>query len=529
MRGSRVRSTVPGDPLKPVGERHDLGLEPQCSISSRVKRSTGWPRDASTTLRVYSHVPGEVAAKGAVHVSRSAPVKGHWFLPTGGHETFSWPSSTVGSAPARNPAATVVTERESAGPGESNTGSVDTDVSDHPQGVASSKSVTATTSPRDSVRTWRHDRYRTHPMVPGPSAGRGTGNTALPQQIRRIDVRVTPGPDAPPTGRPHGRDRFRMGRVEVAEDDRMVSTADQHPRTVLPAGAGRALRGGPRSGRQPRRVMDDIPGARRAQPPGVRREGGRHRARPGRRRPMTALTIAAAVILVAAGAIIQFRTAAVTTESAGGGADADAFQSPVTPPADQEDPMAARAPSSAGPVAPFQVRPAAVQVDSPEDNQPASTSGLSARPDQGTPVTPAPMSPAAAAPTDTATEPTARPSADQPAPPSVVEAAQAPPREPTAPAPAAAAQPPPPQAHAPDPAPAPQPTTAPPPSPTTAPAPDPAPAPQPTTTAPPPPTTAPEAAPPRGKSADHRPEHANGGVGNTDRPKPSHPGSGPKD
>jgi hypothetical protein len=57
------------------------------------------------------------------------------------------------------------------------------------------------------------------------------------------------------------------------------------------------------------------------------------------------------------------------------------------------------------------------------------------------------------------------------------------------------------------------------------PAPDPpAPAPEPTT-APPPPTGAPEAAPTRGKSAAHLPDHANGGVGNPDRPAPSKPGS----
>jgi hypothetical protein len=392
------------------------------------------------------------------------------------------------------------------------------------------------------VRTWRHDRYRAHPTVPGRSAGRGTGNnTVLPQQIRRAGARVDPGRDARASGRPHGRDRFRMGRVEVAEDDRAVSTAQQQPGTVASVtGAGRALRGDLRLGRpsNARRVTENFHVARHAQPPGLHRGGGRHRAHPGRRRPMTALTIAAAVIIVAAGAIIQFRTAAVTTESAGGGADA--FPWPGTPPVDWEDPMAARAPSSAGPVAPFQIRPAAVQADSPEENQPASTSGISAGPDQGTPPTPAPMSPASAAPTDTATEPAERPlpSADQSVRPAVVGAAEAPPQEPAAPAPVPAAQTPPPPAPAPDPAPAPpprpttdpaptsQPTTAAPPSPTTAPAPDPAPAPQPTTA---PPTTAPESAPPRGKSADHRPEHANGGVGNTDRPKPSHPGSGPKD
>jgi hypothetical protein len=154
-----------------------------------------------------------------------------------------------------------------------------------------------------------------------------------------------------------------MGRVEVAEDDRAVSTAQQQPGTVASVtGAGRALRGDLRLGRpsNARRVTENFHVARHAQPPGLHRGGGRHRAHPGRRRPMTALTIAAAVIIVAAGAIIQFRTAAVTTESAGGGADA--FPWPGTPPVDWEDPMAARAPSSAGPVAPFQIRPAAVQA-----------------------------------------------------------------------------------------------------------------------------------------------------------------------
>lgn len=382
------------------------------------------------------------------------------------------------------------------------------------------------------MRTWRHDRFRADPTVPGPSAGRGTGNTGVPQQIRRVDARMAQGRDARANGRPRGRDRFRIGRVEVAKDDRVVPAAHQPPGTV-PPGAGRALRGDPHSGRRPsaRRVTDDFPGARHAHPPGVRHGGGRHRARPGRRRPMTALTIAAAVIIVASGAIIQFRTAAVTTESAGGGADAS-IPWPRTPPVDWEDPMAARAPSAAGPVAPFQIRPAAVQADLPD--HPASTSGRSAGPDQGTPLSPSPMSPATAAPaapTDTATEPAERPlpSADQPARPAVVGAAEATPQEPAAAAPMTAAWTPPPPAPAPDPAPARQPTTAAPPSPTTAPTPDPAPASQPTTAPPPSPTTATEAAPTRGKSADHLPEHANGGIGNTDRPKPSNPRSGPKD
>jgi hypothetical protein len=345
------------------------------------------------------------------------------------------------------------------------------------------------------VHTWRHDPYRAHPTVPGPSA-----------------ARTVPGPDPGPTGHQHGHDRFRIGRVEFA-DDPVVPTAHQHLATGAPAGAGRELRGVPRSRRQPnaRRVTDDFPGAPHAQALGIRRGGGRHRAHPGRRHaPMTALTIAAAVIIVAAGAIIQFRTAAVTTESAGGGADADASPWPRTPPAGWEDQIAARGPSSAGPVAPFQIRPAAVQADLPD--QPASISGQPAGADQGTPLSPSPMSPAPAAPatpTDTATEPADQPlpSADQPARSAVDGVVAAPAQEPAAPAPVAAAQTPPPQSPAPDPAPTLQPTAATPPS----------------------PTTTPEAAPPRGKSADHLPEHANGGVGNTDHPKPSNPGSGPKD
>ena len=338
------------------------------------------------------------------------------------------------------------------------------------------------------MHTWRHDRYRAHPTVPGP--------------------------DTRPAGRPHGHDRFRIGRVEIAEDDRVPPTAHQHPATGAPvAGAGRELRGVPRSHRQPnaRRVTDDFPGVRHAQAPGIRRGGGRHRAHPGRRRaPMTALTIAAAVIIVAASAIIQFRTAAVSTESAGSGADADAFPWPRTPPIGREDPIAGHDPTTAGPVAPFLIRPAAVQADLPD--HPASISGQSAGADQGTPLSPSPMSPAPAAPaapTDTATEPAEHPppSAGQPARPAVVGAAEAPSQEPAAPAPVTAAQTPPPQAAAPDPTPTPQPTAAPTPS----------------------PTTTPEAAPQRGKSADHLPEHANGGAGNTDHPKPSNPGSGPKD
>jgi hypothetical protein len=225
---------------------------------------------------------------------------------------------------------------------------------------------------------------------------------------------------------------------------------------------------------------------------------------------MTALIITAAVIIVAAGAIIQFRTAAMTTESAGDGTDA-AIPWPLTPPVDGEDPMAARGPSTAGPVAPFQIRPAAVQADLPD--HPAPISGQQADANQGTPLSPA-TSPAPAAPTvpiDTATEPTEpsqpTPSADQTVSPAVDGTTAAPPQEPAAPAPVTATQTPPPQAPTPDPTPTPETTTA----------------------APPSPATTPVAAPPRGNSARHLPEHANGGVGNTDHPKPSKPESGPKD
>ena len=339
------------------------------------------------------------------------------------------------------------------------------------------------------MHTWRHDLYRSHPTVPGP--------------------------DTPPTGRPLGHERFRIGRVEIAGDDRVVPTAHQHPATGAPGGVGRELRRVPRPVHQPngRRVTDDFPGARHAHTPGIRGGGGRHRAHPGRRRGgMTALTITAAVIIVAAGAITQFRTAAVTTESAGGGTDA-AIPRPFSSPVDGDDPMSARSPSTAGPVTPFQIRPAAVQVDLPDHR--AATSGQPAGVDPGTALSPpTSRTPAAsAAPTntstETSTEPTERPvpSADQAARPTVDGATEAPSQEPAAPAPVTAAQTPPPQAHAPDPTPTPTPTTAPPPS----------------------PTTTPEAEPARGNSADHRPEHANGGAGNTDHPKPSKPGSGPKD
>lgn len=366
--------------------------------------------------------------------------------------------------------------------------------------------MAATTALGDSVHTSGHEWDREHRISTHPLSDRRVSDPRAPDPSGRVDGTQRTGRDG--IDRRTG-DGFRVGRVQITGDDRMGPTWLREPGAAAPWTAPWFL-SAQSNARGPYHPLiggtGHTPNSRpKHSRPGDPRGRGRHRLRPGRGLGITWLTLAVAAVVLAAGAaIIQLRNT-VTIEAIGRGAEADASNGQARiPPDGPVDGSTNPAPPAGGPTVPFQVRPVAVVQD--------ITAGDRAGPVTEQPVE-SPQPPAvspevsAAAQTVSGPIPAEPPSGDlttQPAEPSVEPTAEAKASAPTGSAPAVAAQIPSPPVvvagtppkHTPDPVGPSEPTTA------------------------PPPTTA---APTRGQSAAHRPDHANGGVGNTEHPAPADP------